>query len=427
MLIVGGGYVGLATATFLANRGHRVTVAEKNRYTVESLGCGQLHFHEPSLTVKFRQALKTRRIRVVPPSRQLYQSADIIFVAIDSVNQTTGRMNISAFEKISEWIGGIKRKRVALVILKSTNVLGFAQFFRNMLDDTLYGATVRLAVNPEFLREGFAYDDTEKPNRIVIGVPDTATRRQMVRLYRPLYKHHVPMITTDWKSAELIKLASNLYLSHRLAFVNEIAEYARREKLDVATVTRSIGLDPRIGLEYFEPGLGFGGSCLPKDCDLINSRELGSQYRFQTADTALDINDFVIDGVISGLRVALGDRLKGKKIAVLGAAFKPETDDTRGSQAVRLAIKLKRRGASVLVYDPFLKGASGIVGSTVSLEHNLQLTIQNASAIVIGTAHRRFRTLKAKTASRLVKKRLVADRFRILNRDIWEKEGFRFV
>lgn len=426
ILVVGAGFVGLATAAFLANGGRRVTVVEKNPFTVESLRQGKLHFHEPTLACEVGKVLKSGRLEITAPSKESYQRSSMIFVAIDSADQTTWKMKLTAFERMAQWIGGVRRKRAAVVVLKSTNVLGFAGLFRELLDAAPHGSSVRLVVNPEFLREGFAYEDTAKPWRVIIGTQDAQTRTRMVRFFRSVYGSAIPLVATDWKSAELIKLSSNLYLSHRLTFINEVAEYARREELDIDAVRRGIGLDPRIGQHYFEPGLGFGGSCLPKDCHLINSCELGGEFSFLTAQTALAVNSRILDGVVDALQSQLG-KLKGRKIALLGAAFKPETDDTRGSQAVELALKLKRRGARIAIHEPFLKSAERIVEGNLPLEHNLEATVSNASAIVIGTAHRRFRSLKPQSIAPLVRKRLVVDRPAALARRRWEKHGFRFI
>ncbi len=426
ILVVGAGFVGLSTAAFLAGKGRRVTVVEKNRLVVDSLNRGKLHFHEPTLAREIGKVLKSGRLQITAPSKESYQRSSMIFVAIDSADQRTRKMRLAAFERMAQWIGGVKRERPALVVLKSTNILGFAELFRVLLDAAPYGSSVRLAVNPEFLREGLAYEDTAKPWRIIVGTQDTPTRTRMVRFFRSIYGSAVPLVATDWKSAELIKLSSNLYLAHRLTFINEIAEYARPEGLDIDAIRKGIGLDPRIGQDYFEPGLGFGGSCLPKDCHLINSSEVGGEFWFLTAQTALAVNDRILDSVVDALQSQLG-KLKGRKIALLGAAFKPQTDDTRGSRAVELAVRLMRLGVRVSVYEPFLKSAERIVEGNLPLEHNLEATVSDASAIVVGTAHRRFRSLKPESIARLVKKRLVVDRPAALARRRWEKHGFQFI
>jgi UDPglucose 6-dehydrogenase len=205
-----------------------------------------------------------------------------------------------------------------------------------------------------------------------------------------------------------------------------MAEYANGRRLDFTAIQQALSLDPRVGAEYFEPGLGFGGSCLPKDCYLINSDEAGSTFDFLTADTALEINDRVLTNLVAALQKRIG-KLKNKKIAILGAAFKPECDDTRGSQAVKLALMLRRRGASVSIYDPYLKHSEKIVEGNLPLEHDLNQTLSGALAVIIGTAHHQFRRLQPKKVAELVKKRIVVDRFRILNRNNWEKNGFEFV
>ncbi len=427
ILVVGAGFVGLATATFLADNGHPVTVVEKNPYTTGSLRRGELHFLEPELQRHFREAIRKRRIEIAGPSPTVYRKADLIIIAIDSVDSRGWRMRLNTFARLAEWIADCPRRRICTVAIKSTNVLGFAEEFRRLLDVQAHGDRVRVAVNPEFLREGYAYEDTAKPWRVVIGAEDKQTERRLRRFYRDMYDDAVPIITCDMRSAELIKLASNLYLSHRLAFIHEIGLYAHKEGLDIDTIREAIGLDQRIGSDYFNPGLGFGGSCLPKDCNLVNSRELGQTFTFAAAQTALQVNRRVLEDVVAAIRDGLGRSLKGRTLALLGAAFKPETDDTRGSQAVALAMMLRRRGASIRVFEPYLKSSSRIVDAGLALESSLEQTLQGAHALIIGTPHRQFRGLKPSLAIRFMEGSIVCDRFRLLTRATWRKAGFEFV
>ncbi|MDH4034696.1 MAG: nucleotide sugar dehydrogenase [candidate division Zixibacteria bacterium] len=426
ILVVGAGFVGLATAAFLATKDHQVTVVEKNPLIIESLNNGRLHFREPALAVKLKSAVTKNRLTVVPPSKERYQNTSMVIVAIDSADRKTWKMKLAAFERMAEWIGSEKRRQPAIVVLKSTNILGFSRLFRALLDKAPHGRSVQLVVNPEFLREGTAYEDTARPWRVVVGADEPKARQRMVRFYRQMYPKSMPIVTTDCESAELIKLGANLYLSHRLAFIHEMAEYANDRGLDIDAIQQGISLDPRVGGEYFEPGLVFGGSCLPKDCYLINSREAGNTFNFLTADTALEINERVLSHLVATLQNRIG-KLKGKKIAILGAAFKPECDDTRGSQAVKLALMLRRRGAAVSIFDPYLKHAERIVEGNLPLSPDVDQTLSGAHALIIGTAHKKFAGLRPSKAAELVKRQCVADRFRLLNRSNWESKGFEFV
>jgi len=426
ILVVGAGYVGLATAVFFADKGYHVNVIEKNPFTVESLRHGRLHFHEPLLQKKFRQVLSKKKMQLGRPTKEWYQNSQFIFIAIDSANPATGQMRSVNFQRIARWIGEAKTKSSATVVLKCTNVIGFAERFQRMLNENAHSRRVHLLVSPEFLREGYAYEDTARPWRIIVGAKEKKTTTRLLKLYRSVYSKSIPIVVTDWKSAELIKLASNVYLSHRLAFIHEIADFARIANLDMKAIKQGIGLDPRIGLNYFEPGLGFGGSCLPKDCHLINSHETKTGFEFKTAQTALEINERILSAFIDRLHGKLG-QLKGKKIAILGAAFKPEIDDIRGSQAVKLAIKLKRRGAKIALFEPHLKHAEKLADGNFPLERNLEAALKGASAVIIGTAHKQFRSLKPIYVAKLVKKRLVSDYFRILNYKSWIKKGFEFI
>jgi len=388
ILVVGAGFVGLATAVFLATKGYRVTVHDKSPFVVESLAKGKLHFKEPTLQVKFRQVLRNGRLTVHFPEKEPYQTSDYIFIAIDSADQKSFKMKMEPFRKIASWIGEKPRRSTATVVMKSTNTLGFSEDFRALLNDTPHGSKAHLCVNPEFLREGLAYEDTEKPSRIAIGADSPAAANSLVQLYRTVYPKSMPLVKTDMRSAELIKLGANLYLAHRLAFVHELATYAELVGIDFETVRQGIGLDPRIGLNYFRPGLGFGGSCLPKDCHLINAGKLPNGYTFETAETALSVNDKVLDKLLSRLRDKLNS-LKGKKIAVLGIAFKEELDDTRNSRAVILVQKLRRRRARTAVHDPMLPGIDRIVEGHIKLEAKLEDALSGAQAIIVGCAHNR--------------------------------------
>ena len=426
IVVVGAGYVGLATGVFLADRGFSVTMIDKNPHTLDLLNRGRLPFREPLLQKKYRQVLKINKINNQSPDQGLYVNASFIFIAIDSANPETGLMRMKDFKEMAAWIGNNRTRKKLTVVLKSTNTIGFAEKFHNLLDATPYGDKVNLVVNPEFLREGYAFEDTMHPWRIVIGAGNKKAASNLIGLYRTIHKKTIPMIITDWKSAELIKLASNVYLSHRLSFIHEIADFVRLHKLDLKAVKDGIGLDPRIGLNYFEPGLGFGGSCLPKDCLLLNTNEYKNKFEFKTARTALEINRRVLDLLINKLQDNLGS-LQGKKIAILGMAFKPGIDDTRNSQAVKLALKLKRCKARIAVFDPYLRKEMPIADGSIKLEDDLISTLKSTSAIIIGTAHRQFRNIKPEDAAKIVKKKIISDNFGIVNQSRWEKEGFEFI
>ena len=426
ILVVGAGYVGLATAVFLAAKGHTVTVSEKRPETVDLLRRGRLHFREAELARRLKDTVASKRLTVDVPEPEIYRQADIIYIAIDSADRNTWRMRLEPFEEMAGWIGAVPRKTPPTVVLKSTNRLGFADEFRALLDDTPHGKKAKLLVNPEFLREGFAFEDTAKPWRIVVGSQNRKDAARLLMVYRTIYPKSVEIVHTDYRSAELIKLAANVYLAYRLSYIHEIADFSRREGLDIEAIRRGIGLDPRIGLDYFNPGLGFGGSCLPKDCMLINSEETDKPFTFESALAAMTINDRLLTNLVELLKDRLGS-LQGKKIAILGAAFKPDVDDTRNSRAVELAKLLKRRRAKVAVFDPYLAGRAVIPETKIELVPDLNTALKGASAVVIGAAHRRFAMIKPKQTAGLVKRKLVIDYFRILNRKGWQDAGFELV
>ncbi len=424
--VVGGGYVGLATGVFFGDRGYPVTVVEIDPSRVDSLKRGKLHFYEPMLQQKLRQTLVRGALDVSLPEPEHYETAHFVFVAIDSADPDSGVMRLSHFEQMAQWIGATSTTLTRTVVLKSTNTIGFAEAFDRMLNTCGGGGRIHVVVNPEFLREGRAFEDTSQPWRVVIGAKEKRAATALLELYQSLYKASIPIIVTDWKSAELIKLGANVYLSHRLAFIHEIADFVRLEGLDIGAIKQGLGFDPRIGSDYFEPGLGFGGSCLPKDCHLINSSESETEFEFKTARTALEINERILEIIVARLESTLG-RLKGKKLAVMGVAFKPEVDDTRNSQPVKLALKLKDQGATVVCFDPFLKEVGRVPGTHLPLESSPELTLRSASALIVGTAHRQFRSLKPKDAAVVMQRKLVCDYFGILSHKTWMQAGFQFI
>ncbi len=426
ILVIGAGYVGLASAVFLATKGYHVTVAEKNDSTVSQLQKGKLHFREQLLAKNLKQVVNSKKLQVSLPDKKIYQDSKIIFIAIDSANQSSWKMRMGSFTKIAQWIGGKKHKNAPVIILKSTNIIGFSEQFRKLLDKTPFGEHIKLVVNPEFLREGFAFEDTVKPWRIIIGSDNKNDAKPLLDIYKNIYSSKIPIVKTDCKSAELIKLASNVYLAHRLAFIHEIADFARLEKLDVESIKKGIGLDQRIGLDYFTPGLGFGGSCLPKDCILINSDESKNSYKFESAIGAMSVNEKLIKNLIKNLIKSLGD-LRGQKITILGAAFKSEIDDTRGSRAVVLAQALKKRGAKIVFNDPYLSKSEKLIAGTFTLESDLNKAVKASSAIIIGTPHKKFKSLKPTMLAKKVKLQFVVDYFGLLNNAKWEKQGFKFI
>jgi len=426
ILVIGAGYVGLASAVFMATKGYHITVADKDKDTISYLKKGKLHFREPLLADKLKRVINSKRLKASLPDKILYQSSKLIFIAIDSAEQLSWKMKLGSFNKIAQWIGEIKHKTPPVVILKSTNIIGFSEQFRALLDKTPYGKQVKLVVNPEFLREGFAFEDTSKPWRIIVGENNKNDAKPLIDIYKKVYPSKIPIIKTDCKSAELIKLASNVYLAHRLAFIHEIADFARLEELDIDSIREGIGLDQRIGLEYFKPGLGFGGSCLPKDCILINSDESNQKFTFESAVGALAVNDKLIKNLITNLKKTLG-ALKGKKTTILGAAFKPEIDDTRGSRAIKLAQALHRNGARVIIHDPYLNKTNKYIDGKLALESDFVKAVKNSSVIIIGTAHKKFTRINPGQVVKLVKSKYVVDYFGILNKAKWEKQGFKFI
>src|SRR6187549_3414840 len=352
--VIGSGYVGLVTGACFAEFGVDVTCVDVDEDKIERLNKGVMPIYEPGLEQLVLKNTQAGRLRFTTDVRQAVEQALVIFLAVGTPPKPDGSPDLSFVEQaalsIADYMNGYK-----VVVTKSTVPIGTGEHIRQLVAERKKTkATFGVVSNPEFLREGAAINDFMRPDRVVIGSRDEEAVAIMKDLYRPLYLIEAPFVITSLEAAELTKYAANAFLATKVSFINEIANLCDKIGCDVHDVARAIGMDKRIGSKFLHPGPGFGGSCFPKDTRALASvaRQYGSVSLI--VDAVIQVNDKQRHEMLTKIRNLVGP-LNGKTIAVLGLAFKPETDDMREAPALGIIRSLMNDGASILAYDPVAK------------------------------------------------------------------------
>jgi UDPglucose 6-dehydrogenase len=344
LAVVGAGYVGLVTAACMARLGHQVTAFDVDEEKIQTLQRGGVPIYEPGLGELI--AAQRRRLEFTVDVAAAYHGAEFIFLCVDTPSTYSGDADLSRVWQAVDSLPGAGRELV--LVMKSTVPVGTGALVRAELAQR-HCHRVRYASNPEFLREGTAIQDFMKPDRIVVGADEPGVAERVARLYADIDS---PVLITDIASAEMIKYASNAFLATKISFINEIANVCEATGADVTVVARGMGLDHRIGPHFLQAGIGYGGSCFPKDVSALKQIAGNSGYHFQLLNAVIEVNELQKRKVIGKLKHHLGDELRGRRVALLGLAFKPNTDDIRQASSIVLAGRLMAEGAQVIGYDP---------------------------------------------------------------------------
>ena len=423
--IVGCGYVGLVTGTCLAELGNRVVCVEKDRARLDVLEAGGIPFYEPGLAELVARNREAQRLRFAATIDAAVGDSDIVFITVGTPMLPNGDADLSevraAARAIAQAIDSPK-----LVVNKSTVPVETGDLVAAIIREHKRGTfDVRVASNPEFLREGSAIADFMHPDRIVIGVSDARTDAQMRDLYAPL---GAPIIATDVRTAEMIKYTANSFLAARVSFINEIAAICEQVGADVREVVRGAGTDHRIGTAFMSAGLGFGGSCFPKDVRALCRIAERHGVSAQVLDAVLSVNDAQIGRAEARLRDALGGTLRGKHVALLGLAFKPQTDDVRESPALALARALLRAGATIAAHDPAaLQTARTALGDAVSYVGDEYDAARDADALVVATDWNEYKELDFRLIARRMRGDVLFDARNVCDRREAERHGLRYL
>jgi UDPglucose 6-dehydrogenase len=389
--VVGTGYVGLVTGTCFAETGNDVSCVDIDTVKVQKLSEGQITIYEPGLSKLFLRNLKEERLKFTTSLEEGIKDAEIVFLALPTPPGADGSADLKYVLGVAEDLGKIM-KDYKVIVDKSTVPVGTAGKVHAALAKN-YSGEFDIVSNPEFLREGVAVDDFMKPDRVIIGTSSDRAKKVMEELYNPFVRQGNPIIFMDERSAELTKYAANSFLAAKITFMNEVAQLCERLGADVDMVRRGLGSDERIGKRFLFPGIGYGGSCFPKDVQALVQSSVEAGYEFKMLQAVMEVNEKQKLHLIPKIRKYFNNSLKGKHFALWGLAFKPNTDDIREAPALYIIDSLLREGATLSVFDPeAMNNVKGMLGDRISYGENQYDVLKNADALIIATEWNEFRT-----------------------------------
>jgi len=424
--VVGTGYVGLVTGTCFADTGNEVTCIDIDQKKVDQLSAGKITIYEPGLEKIFLRNLKEERLHFTTSLKEGIKDAKIIFLALPTPPGENGSADLKYVLGVADELGKIMDD-YAVVVDKSTVPVGTADKVREAISKN---STVSFDVvsNPEFLREGVAVDDFMKPDRVVIGVESERAKKLMSELYAPFVRSGNPIIYMDLRSAELTKYAANSFLAMKISFMNEIAQLCERMGADVDMVRLGIGSDARIGKRFLFPGIGYGGSCFPKDVQALVQSSAEVNYDFKILNAVINVNEKQKLHLIPKITGFFNGDLKGRHFALWGLAFKPNTDDIREAPALDMIDALVKLGATVSAFDPeAMKNVKQLIGDKVTYADNQYDALVNADALIIATEWNEFRTPDFNKIKKYIKGSVIFDGRNLFDTNTVKELGFHYV
>ncbi len=424
--VVGTGYVGLVTGTCFAETGNEVTCIDNNLEKVANLQAGKIPIFEPGLDVLFDRNIEQERLTFTSSLSEGIKDAQVIFLALPTPPGSDGSADLSYILGVAADLSKMITQYVVIVD-KSTVPVGTAEKVKEILAQNLSADLFDVVSNPEFLREGVAVDDFMKPDRVVIGVSSDRARQVMERLFKPFVRQGNPIFFMDERSAEMTKYAANAYLATRISFMNEIANLCERTGANVDNVRRGIGSDTRIGKRFLFPGVGYGGSCFPKDVWALHKTSEDHDYEFKILDAVMDVNQRQKHILAKKIINHFQGNLAGKKIAIWGLAFKPNTDDVREAPALDIIRDLLNAGAIVSVTDPeAIPNFQQQFDLQVSYTDDMYQVLEGADALAIITEWNEFRTPDFQRMKSLMKTPFIFDGRNMYDLDDITEQGFYY-
>jgi len=423
--VVGTGYVGLVTGTCFAETGNQVVCIDIDANKVEKMRNGMVPIYEPELDTLFHRNVKANRLSFTTSLEEGITDAEIIFLALPTPPGEDGSADLSYILGVADQLGKIM-KEYKVIVDKSTVPVGTAEKVHQAIAKY---ATTDFAVvsNPEFLREGFAVSDFLKPDRVVIGTSDERAKKVMETLYKPFVRQGNPIYFMDENSAELTKYAANSFLATKITFMNEIANFCELVGADVDKVRIGIGSDSRIGKRFLFPGIGYGGSCFPKDVQALVKSGKEKHFDFEILDAVMRVNEKQKTVLFPKINNFFRGDLTGKKIAIWGLAFKPDTDDIREAPALYMIDELTKAGAEVVAYDPeAMENVKRLVGDKISYAANEYEVLENADALLICTEWGIFRNPDFNKMKNLMKDHVIFDGRNLYEMDEMTMRGFYY-
>ena len=428
--VIGTGYVGLVTGTCFAETGNDVICVDIDKSKVDKLASGQITIYEPGLEKIFLRNQKEGRLHFTTSLPDGIEGAQVVFLALPTPPGEDGSADLKYILGVAKDLGAlIKEGDYKVIIDKSTVPVGTAEKVNQaLLGNGGIEGTFDIVSNPEFLREGVAVDDFMKPDRVVIGTSSEKAKKILNDLYAPFVRQGNPVIFMDEKSAELTKYAANSFLATKITFMNEIAQLCELLGADVDMVRKGIGSDDRIGRRFLFPGIGYGGSCFPKDVQALAKSSTEVNYNFKILDAVMEVNETQKLHLIPKIKAYFNNDLQGKKIALWGLAFKPNTDDIREAPALYIIDALLAAGATVATFDPeAMNNVKQLVGDKITFVDSQYDALQGADALVIATEWSEFRTPDFDKITALLKNKAIFDGRNLFDLNQMEGLGYHYV
>jgi UDPglucose 6-dehydrogenase len=423
---VGCGYVGLVAGTCLADMGNEVTCCDIDKSKINKLKRGVIPIYEPGLKDMFERNVKGKRLRFSSDMKDTIKKSDVIFITVGTPPGRNHEADLCAVESVAGQIGK-NMKSYKLIVNKSTVPVGTAELVKKIVrKNQTEKFEFDVVSNPEFLREGEAVKDFTNPDRIVIGTDSEKAEEIMMSIYRGIARADKPVFITDIKSAEMIKYASNAMLATRISFMNEIAQLCEKVGADVKSVAKGVGLDNRIGPRFLQAGMGYGGSCFPKDVKALSELMKQNKVKDKLLSAVNTINEDQRKFIFQKIKKLISP-LKGKSIAIWGLAFKPKTDDIREAPSIDIIRELQRSGAKVRAFDPVAKINAKKVLKGVTFCSDPYSTVKGCDALLVATEWNEFRTLDFEHVKRLLKQPNIIDGRNIYEPEEMRKAGFNYV
>ena len=421
--VIGTGYVGLVAGTCLADLGHDVICVDNDQKKIALLKSGGVPIYEPGLEHLIHRNVKERRLVFTVDGEKSVKECSVVYIAVGTPPAEDGSADLSGVLAVAKMIGSAMEQETTVVI-KSTVPVGTSDKVRQVISAES-NVPFDIASNPEFLKEGAAIDDFMRPDRIVVGCKNTSTQAVMDKIYGPLMRTSKPIIYMDNRSAELTKYTANAFLATRISFINEISKLCEKVGADIDSVRRGAGSDSRIGLRFFFPGVGYGGSCFPKDVQALMTTAEEAGMPLTILDAVENVNANQKRLFVEKIKARFGSDLTGMKFAIWGLSFKPETDDMREAPSVVIIKGLLALGAEIAVYDPeAMSEAAHILGDSVGWADNGMQALEGADALVLVTEWHEFKNPKWAEVASSMRQKIVFDGRNIYDPDMLRSLGY---
>ena len=425
--ILGTGYVGLVSGTCFSEFGFEVCCVDKDIDKISNLNLGIMPIYEPGLKNIVNKNRDAGRLKFSNDINNYIKNADIIFIAVGTpARRGDGHADLKYIYEAAEQIAK-NISNYTVIVTKSTVPIGTGDEVKKLIKKINPSADFDMVSNPEFLREGNAIDDFMRPDRVVVGVESERAKEVMSTIYKPLFLIETPIVYTDLKTAELIKYSANAFLAVKISFINQIADLCEKVDADVHDISRGMGLDKRIGSKFLHPGPGYGGSCFPKDTLALVQTAKTHNIDLSIVKTTIGYNEKRKSKMADKIIENLGNNLSNQKVAILGLAFKPGTDDMRDSPALEIIPRLLKEGITISAFDPEAMNEAKLLLSGIQFSDTIEDCLQGADALVILTEWNEFRSLTVSKLKGLLKGKILIDLRNALNPENFEESDFTLV